>query len=482
MLGKRILLLLLAVLCCLGWTVQAKSTKSVVNYCINCDSEVRPGGDEGPTFTDIDKMEAMRCGHHINVCNNCFNALMVSNEERTIVPCPLCHGSLKLNSAMKERVKVDQLRQLKLRIENMNSLLRWPLHMDAVLRKWPQLFEFGRLDVVCGDEHIELFFCAYRAVHYQSPNLENTVTHTIQSFAVDLASVRLNLLGQLGPRFKYFQDAPVYDYYGEILTLGQAAVRSLNILDGQVIQETLKEVARSLSGATLANVISELRVYPEVALFQQETIQINGVNLDLSIQGALLLLQIPLLQTESIKNMLTSLDQGFLEAEPMVDGFIAERWPDLVPFKNMGRLTYDAKPNTIRNFAKLVLNPAMDFQEAKAYLNELQISAAAPSQNLEEIYALNSDDVNEAQNNYLDSVPGGRISIYTAMQYSLLSAIPRQERTAWEGQITFAMSGLRNNRQEGAVRIEGSSLRAVQGTPSSPVVRSGYIPPRLGSN
>lgn len=126
MLNQRIMLPLLAVMCCLFRTIKADLTPNAANECLKCKSPVYERADANKTQADVDIMEAMPCGHHIRLHNDCSNALMISDAERTVVPCPSCGISLKLNHAMKEKIKDDQQRQLLAKMEKTNILRGWP--------------------------------------------------------------------------------------------------------------------------------------------------------------------------------------------------------------------------------------------------------------------------------------------------------------------------------------------------------------------
>lgn len=362
--------------------------------------------------------------------------------------------------------------------------------MKEALERWPKLREIGDLDAPCGNEEwMELITCAYYILYYS--NWDDTVTPFIQYYDANPTLAAFDLVNQTLPELYDIRHAPVYDYYGEILTIDQASVRSMNILDGETIKRNLWEVVSNLAEASLTDENEALRAYPAVVPFLREKMQFDGLNLELNIGRSLMLVQIPFLETKLIKDRLASLNQGFLEVETMVDDCIAENWPNLAPFRNIGRLTFHAERYTIREMAKMVCNLAMELQRAKTYLNNLENSAAVSSQDIEQTFDSYSASVEEAQRYYLEHIPGGQISLYTAMHYSLLSALPLEEGIAWENEVDKAINALRKNRvsnraiqhAEESGRIEGSMLRAAHGTAQRSAIESSNtnLIPRSGN-
>lgn len=455
----------------------AELTTGTANDCSICLSPVHERTDELKTQIDTDTMGSMPCGHHTSLCNDCFITLVMSKLAHTVVPCPLCRASLTLTPRVNKRIENKLLQQFLVETEEMERL--HGVHIDDIVQRWPKILEIGNMQFLCSNElRVSLLFCAYHVIIY--PDMEDAVTETMKAYAQHPALAVQAITKATWSSLYEFRHARIYDYYGTLITIGQAVTLSLNYVRSEAIEQTLMEMESELTKVYNTDVDEALLAYPELLPFQHENIEVDGVHLEFSIRRAVLLTQVSMFNTNSIKDTLVALNQGFLAAETMVDNYIAENWPHLVPFQNIGRLTNNAEPHTIREFAKMVHNPAMTFRRATIHLNFLEDSIATSSQNFEQMVDSFSVSVQEAQSNYLEHIPGGRISVYTALLYSTNPVLSPEERAAWTNEIAEAMKVLRNNRASSraiqpdleAGRIEEAMPRAPPKIAQSSVVQS----------
>lgn len=408
------------------------------NDCGICLSPVM----ERKVLTDADRntIQALPCGHYKYMHNKCLQELIIAEMDKSTIRCPLCRNKIILNENLKNSIHEKRMEVFvhdRERVFNNTGV-----SLKMVLKKWPRILDIGNIEFQCTALlQTKMLECAYHVL--LNPTEEDRVSGIMEIYENHPEDVLHDFIRDAWPGLIPFEDANVYEYYGQIISLGEAMQHSLKVVGGKQLQNTLMSSWSALEQVSKDDIANYLMQFPQLMKIPNEKMRINGVSTNLKIKSAALLMQTSLLHTNELFEHFQQISKELVFADSTVDTFIKKHWPHLASFQHIGRYIKTAQEHhTIHFLAKLVANPAIASASVREELDLLEEGAIDAESRLERSGHSSYLGMDYIANHKFRNAPGCTITIRTAVLYSRNTYLPQLEKNAWNNAINMELTSI----------------------------------------
>lgn len=407
-----------------------------MNNCQICSNLVYERTIENRTVPDHNTVEAFSCGHFPQVHNECLIRYVLASADRLSIGCPVCDYELTVNSVLAAEIEKKKTELYLSKHASIPDDQGFTI-LDVV-EKWQYIWEVGNAIIPCTESiQLSVLQCAYFVL--QNPNVPQLLSKFIEEYNQNPIRKVNKLIRSARENAIHFKNAKVFSYYGRLITLRDARRLSFNSATGGAVYKALEDKQAEMDAVIQNEVSHPILNLPEIWNIKFEPLFIHGIDMGICIEEATQLMQVSLLDTKFLIDGVRAVNEAFVTAENDVDTYIQQNWPSLVELKHISMLGSTRQNHyTIRYMAKVVYSQILPSIQYRELLDQYEEGAAATLQKLNSFETLSYQGMQYLKNYQLKHAPGGAISIYMAILFTLHPSLPQMDCLFWKAAINKA--------------------------------------------